>query len=220
MEFSRDALVPRTPGATIPLQVNKIGHSTLSAVDSGENASGNVREPAVSASYFEWAFTNKRSNLSNGGIQLPKTEDGLCQFYAPRAFSTCKAVTLGGAADGCLSAPEIGMRLHVNWGHASAQQLGRALEDSDGGNMHLLTCVDEVLGHCAVRRAFEKAPHVSIAGSSSVATSNEKLRTDLLFLDDILALRTMNIFSKYSLRKPERSKTPPARMGCLLQFAD
>ena len=42
------------------------------------------------------------------------------------------------------------MKLHVNWGHASAQQLARALVDSAGNNAHLLTRVDEVLAQCEV----------------------------------------------------------------------
>ena len=57
------------------------------------------------------------------------------------------------------------MKLHANWGHASAQQLKRALVDSDENNMHLLTCADEVLEEFEVRRAFDKAPYVPIAGA-------------------------------------------------------
>ena len=40
---------------------------------------------------------------------------------------------------------KIVMRLHVDWGHASAKQLKRVSAESGGGNMHLLTCADEVL---------------------------------------------------------------------------
>ena len=42
------------------------------------------------------------------------------------------------------------MKLHVCWGHTSAQQLKRVLVDSEGNNMHLVPCVDEVLARCEV----------------------------------------------------------------------
>ena len=38
------------------------------------------------------------------------------------------------------------VKLHVNWGHASAQRFTRVLVDSEGNKMHLITCIDEVLG--------------------------------------------------------------------------
>lgn len=55
------------------------------------------------------------------------------------------------------------MNLHVNWGHASAQRLKPVVAVLVGGNMHLLTCVNEDLGQCEVRRASEKATRVPIA---------------------------------------------------------
>ena len=68
------------------------------------------------------------------------------------------------------------MKSHVNQGPASAQKSKRALEDSDGGNMHLLTCVDEVLEQREVCRAFDTAPHAPAAGTSTVAMFNGKLQ--------------------------------------------
>ena len=128
-----------------------------------------MRGLVVSASYFERAFVNKRPNLSKGGIHFPYTEDGLYPFNRPSPCPACKAVTLGDASDGCLWGPEeIVMKLRVNSRHASAQQLTRVLLDSDVGNLHLLTCVDEVLEQCGLtclpERAFDKAPHTPIAG--------------------------------------------------------
>ena len=78
------------------------------------------------------------------------------------------------------------MKLYVNRGHASAQQLRRVSVDSDGDSMHLLTCVDEVSGQFGVCRAFGAAPHPPIAGTSTVAMFNEKLQADWLFSDDII----------------------------------
>ena len=55
----------------------------------------------------------------------------------PLPFALYKAVALADAADGRQSGPKrIIMKLHVLWGHASAQNLKRVLADSDGGNMH------------------------------------------------------------------------------------
>ena len=59
-----------------------------------------------------------------------------------------------------LSEPrKIIMKLHVNRGLASAQQLRRALLDSVGRNMHLLTCVSEVLEQCEVCRPSDEITH-------------------------------------------------------------
>ena len=51
------------------------------------------------------------------------------------------------------------MKLHVNWGHASARERKRVLVDSGGGNSHLGNSADAALEHCEIRRALDKAPH-------------------------------------------------------------
>ena len=111
--------------------------------------------------------------------------------------------------DGCLSDPrKIIEKLDAKWGFSSAQQLRRVLVDSDGDNMHVLTCVDGVLERCDKCRPLDKAPHVPVAGTSTVFRFNEKSREDLLFSGDIIALRAMDVSSQYSLSKPARSKNP------------
>ena len=62
--------------------------------------------------------------------------------------------------------------------------------------------------HCDVCRAFDEAPHVPIAGTSTVSTFNEKVQVDLLCLDDLILLRAMDMFSKYSLPPPVQPKNP------------
>ena len=47
-------------------------------------------------------------------------------------------------------------------------------------------------------RAFYKAAHIPIAGTSAVATFNRELREGALFLGDAIASRAMNFFPKYS----------------------
>ena len=128
------------------MRVDRMGPYILGVVDFGKDASRTARGPAVSASYFEWALTSKRPNLPNGRLHLLYTQDRLYQFGPPRTFSASKAVTLRDALDGCPSDPQnIARKLHVNYGHASAQQLERVPVDSGGDYMRVLTCVDEVL---------------------------------------------------------------------------
>ena len=80
--------------------------------------------------------------------------------------------------------------------------------DSDGGSMHLGNCVGEVLEQREVCRAFAKAPRVPVAGTSTVSTSTGKSQLDLLFLDDSIALRDIDVLPKYSLLIPVLSENP------------
>ena len=114
---------------------------------------------------------------------------------------------MGDAMDGCRSDPKkTFMRFHANWGHASAQQLRWVSVDFERENAHLAKYVEEVSEQCDVCRAFEKAPHVPIAGTPTVSKFNGKLHVDLLFLGDSVALRTTDILSKCSLVVPARPK--------------
>ena len=82
---------------------------------------------------------------------------------------------MGDATDARLSEPrKINIKLHPNWGHASAQQPNRISGDSDWDYIHLVTCVDEVSEQCEVRRTFDKAPHVPVAGASAALVFHEK----------------------------------------------
>ena len=100
------------------------------------------------------------------------------------------------------------MKLRPNRSHASAQQLEPVLVDSEGTNMHLPTCVDEVLAQCEVYQAFEKAARIPAAGTSTVAMFNEELQVDLLLLGGSMALHVMDVFSIFSLLLPVRTKNP------------
>ena len=57
----------------------------------------------------------------------------------------------------------------------------------------------KVAQQCDVCHAFDKAPHLPIAGTSTAASSNGDLLADLLFLDSAIALRAMDVYPKYSL---------------------
>ena len=72
--------------------------------------------------------------------------------------------------------------------------------------MHLLEYVDEVLEQRDVR-------HAPGAGTSAGSTSNGKLLVDLVFLDDLIALRAMDVFSEYYLLFSARHKNPQEARG-------
>ena len=108
---------------------------------------------------------------------------------------------------------KIVMKSHVNWGNASAQQLKRVWVDTVEDSMHPPPCANDVLEQCEVRNAVDKAPHVPTAGTPTTATFNEKLWTDSLFSDDIVALRAWDVFSAYSLLVPVRLKNPQELVG-------
>ena len=55
----------------------------------------------------------------------------------------------------------------------------------------------EVLAQCDVRQAFEAAPHIPAAETSTVAMFNEKLQADLPSSVDIIALPAMDVSSNY-----------------------
>ena len=112
--------------------------------------------------------------------------------------------------DGCPSdRDEIVMRLHVNRGRSSAQQVTRVSVDSAGGNMHLLTRADDVSEQLEVRRVFDKATRDPAAGASTVVLFKEKLQVDLASSGDIIAVNATDASSKYFLLIPFRSKNPP-----------
>ena len=71
---------------------------------------------------------------------------------------------------------------------------------------HLVNQVDQVWETCDVCRAFDKAPHIPIAGSATAPAFNEKVQAALLFLDDLIVARAMDVFSKYSLLHPVQTK--------------
>ena len=80
--------------------------------------------------------------------------------------------------------------------------------DAGKDNLPPLRHVEEVANQCDVCKAFDKAPHTPIAGTSTVAMFNEKLQVDLLFLDDLIVLHIMAVFTKNSILTPVRSRNP------------
>ena len=120
-------------------------------VECGRGPPYSGRRPNLAASNSEGSFLEKRPDLSDGGLYLPLVESGLLRFVPPKDSSACTAVTSGDARDDSISDPKkLTMRLHVNWGHASATQLRRVLVDSDGGMSHLVSQVEDVFGNCDV----------------------------------------------------------------------
>ena len=73
---------------------------------------------------------------------------------------------------------------------------------------HLANHVDKALETCDVCRASDKAPRIPIAKATTVSACNETVQVDLLFLDDHIVARAMDVFSKYSLLRPAQSENP------------
>ena len=182
LDFERDILSIRTHGVNVPLNVNEMGRYVLSAVEFGKGPPYWARVPVWAASYSEWPISEKRPDLSVGGLRLPLGESGLLRFVPPKEFSTCAAATSGDARGDSISDPkQIIMKSGVNWGHASASQLKRALVDSDGGNSHLVNFAGDVLDQCDVCRASDQAPHIPIADTSVASMFNERCRSTSRF---------------------------------------
>ena len=80
--------------------------------------------------------------------------------------------------------------------------------DSESGNPHVASYSDAVLERCGTCRAFDKAPRVPIVGASTASAFSEKVQVGLLFLDDISALRAMEMFPGYSLLPSVHCKNP------------
>ena len=98
------------------------------------------------------------------------------------------------------------MILHVIRDHWPAPQLKRVFAESDGGKVYLANYADEVSGQCDVCRAFDAAPHVPIAGTSTVSMFDGKLQADSLFLGNLIALNAAGVCPMYSHPAPRRSK--------------
>ena len=104
-------------------------------------------------------------------------------------------MALGDARDPGTSDPmNIRLKLRPHWRRASARQFERVFSGWGGKYQELLDRLDEV-----VCQAFEKAPHLPVAGTSSAMPLNEKLQVYLLVLDETVALRAMDMCSKYSV---------------------
>ena len=70
-----------------------------------------------------------------------------------------------------------------------------------------------MLETCDACRAFDKAPHVPIAGTTTVSSFNKKVQVDLLLLDDPIVVYAMDVFSKYSLLRLAQSENPQEAWG-------
>ena len=105
-------------------------------------------------------------------------------------------------------------------GHASAQQRKRVSADSDGEKMHLVNIANEVSERRDICRASDEAPHVPITGTSAVLMFTEKLQVDSLFLGGLIALRAMDVFSKYPHPRSGAPEKSSGSLGCVLRIAD
>ena len=80
--------------------------------------------------------------------------------------------------------------------------------ENDGKAGGLIPLVDDAVRGCEICRAFDAAPTIPVASTSTASSSNEKVRVVLLFLGDLVALHLLDLFSRCPLLVPVRSKRP------------
>ena len=66
-----------------------------------------------------------------------------------------------------------------------------------------------------VRQDSSEKPYIPGAGTSPALSSTKQIQASLLFLEDVIALRAMDLVSKNSLSGRERSKDPFGARGAL-----
>ena len=107
-----------------------MGHYILGVADFDGRRGGRGRSPTCPAPMVGWACARKRPNPE---FVLPARRLVRAVLPPRRTFTARKAATSGDARDGTLSGPnKIIMKLHVNWGRFSAQEIKRVLVDSGG----------------------------------------------------------------------------------------
>ena len=137
--------------------------------------------------------------MGNGGVCSPDLASGLYQFSAPGQFDAYEDEMLEDAIDSSRGeAQGSAKNVHANRAHASAHKLLRTLVGDGGANKRLLGLADEVAGQCEVCQAFDRAPHLPVAGTSSASSFNKRLHVGVLFLEDVAALCAMEVYSKLS----------------------
>ena len=130
-------------------------------------------------------------------------------FPPPRGFQSCGAVTLEDAPDPNLrDAPGALRKLHVNWGRASSYQVERILADAQRPDKALVDVAESVANTREICRTFDEAPQIPASGTFTASGVFEKERVDLLFLDDVISSRAMDLFPKYSPSVRVPSKNP------------
>ena len=98
--------------------------------------------------------------MKNGGFRWDEPDQAGANpasgnFTPPELFSAYRAVTLRDAGNPDRSDPStIIMKLHINWGHASATQIKRVLVDAEGDTQSLVQHVVDGVAQRDVCKAF------------------------------------------------------------------
>ena len=147
-------------------------------------------------------------------LHIPYPEDGLRQLDPPRSNSARRTVAPEDAAVPCFPGPEkLFLKLHVDWGPVSAEQLRSVIVERGGRTMGLMNFAYRVLRQREACRAFDTAPHLPIAGTSTASSFHEELQVDFLFVDDAIPLRAIDMFPKCPPLARARSGNPVGGRG-------
>ena len=133
-------------------------------------------------------------------MSFPDFEEGPSKFAPPKHSALCKVVAFEDARrSSATEAQRIALKVHVSWGRAPAHQLKRFSVDSAGAKQRAMDCVDAVANRREVYQAFEEAPRLRAAGTSSASSFNGKIHVGFRPFGDVMARRAMDMFSKYSI---------------------
>ena len=70
--------------------------------------------------------------------------------------------------------------------------------DADGVGRMILDVAADVENHCEIGPASDRTPRLLVAETFLFSSNNEEEQVNLLFLNDVLILRTMDLYSKYT----------------------
>ena len=140
-----------------------------------------------------------RPRTPNAGVCFPDFESILRRLDASRYSGARKAATLKDATDP--SADDVRgppRKFRENWGHFPGHQLNCILVGAEGANERLLDFSDDVAGSARrARRLIWPSPECSRVAHGGLVRCKGLGRPP--FLDEVRALRAMDVCSKYSL---------------------
>ena len=87
------------------------------------------------------------------------------------------------------------------------------LTDADGVGTNALKIVDSAVGECEVCLASEKAPRLTVAGTSQAWASDEQVKVDLIILGNLITLHAMDPSLRYAMSAMAPSQNPLEERG-------
>ena len=182
LDFAQRTLTLGKTGKVIPLQMSEMGHYILSVAD--------FPARVHSASLIQWTPLNQATQMMD-----LMCNGGFCWSEDPEptpAASACKVADMreAGYMEDLDSNSGIG-QLHLNWDPVLATRIKHVLGKEERDTWLPPRYVDGVVSPWDAHQALANVPSSQPLGTPKVPSFNERLRMDLLFPKDILALHTV-----------------------------